>query len=122
MTPEHKAEPKSVEEIVKQLWEARFGGQWEAMETGLRQEVVEAIQAEREIAENDYKDMRRMQSEFMRVDHELRDLKERQQAQHTLPSWHSCFEWIKTMPYEISPKDVYDWLTARMKGQDEKAK
>lgn len=46
-------------------------GAWDRVEAAIKK----AIKSERDVAVNDYRDMRRMQAEFMRVDHELRKLK-----------------------------------------------
>lgn len=73
--------------------------------------ILEALQD----AENDYKDMRKFQAEFMRVDHELRDLKEtiKAERQRTMPSHDKYIEWLMGCLSNDTPPNVaeiYNWI------------
>lgn len=126
---------KSPEEIAFDIVDNWDDGSlaWESVSPqDLRQAIAEAIEREREDAEKDYKDMRRMQAEFMRVDHELRELKERIERERAarVPSEEEAREaWLKWRPdlsKEINNATFlgfmacYDWLRDNIQANTER--
>lgn len=97
---------KEIDELEARIYNGFSAG----MKRSDAEDALDDLVALCKAAENDYKDMRRFQAEFMRVDHELRELKA---AQTNMPSIDQTIETI----WDCQSKHgmrwgvyFYDWL------------